>query len=65
LNPAAVIASGIFFGALETGATAMQREFAIPSSLASVAEATLILGVLWVAAYRGRRLPGLPRKAAT
>jgi simple sugar transport system permease protein len=65
LNPAAVIASGIFFGALETGATAMQREFAIPSSLASVAEAALILSVLWLAAYRGRRLPGLPRKAAT
>ncbi len=65
LNPAAVIASGIFFGALETGATAMQREFAIPSSLASVAEAALILAVLSVAAYRGRSLPGLPRKAAT
>lgn len=64
LNPAAVIASGIFFGALETGATAMQREFAIPSSLASVAEAALILAVLSIAAYRGRRLPGLPRKAA-
>ena len=54
LNPAGVIASGIFFGALETGAIALQRELAIPSSLASVAEAALILVVLTVAAYRGR-----------
>lgn len=46
LNPLGVIASGIFFGALETGAIALQREFSIPSSIASVAEASLILTVL-------------------
>jgi len=34
LNPVGVIASGIFFGVLQTGAIALQREFAIPSSLA-------------------------------
>ena len=59
LNPSAVIASGIFFGILQTGALALQREFAVPSSLASVAEALLILAVLAVAAYRGRRILGL------
>jgi simple sugar transport system permease protein len=54
LNPIAVIASGIFFGFLETSATALQRDFAIPSSIALVAEAALILAVVAVAAYRGR-----------
>ena len=59
LNPAGVIASGIFFGVLETGAIALQRELAIPSSLASVAEAALILAVLTLAAYRGQSFAGL------
>ena len=64
LNPAAVIGSGIFFGILETGATALQREYGIPSSLASVAEAALILAVLLVAALRGRTIFGTRRPAA-
>jgi ABC-type uncharacterized transport system permease subunit len=64
LNPGLVIASGIFFGALQTGALALQREFAIPSSLASVAEAALILAVLSFAAYRGRAVIGLSRQPA-
>jgi ABC-type uncharacterized transport system permease subunit len=64
LNPGLVIVSGIFFGVLQTGALALQREFAIPSSLASVAEAVLILAVLSVAAYRGRAMIGLSRQAA-
>jgi ABC-type uncharacterized transport system permease subunit len=59
LNPSGVIASGIFFGVLQTGALALQREFAVPSSLASVAEALLILAVLAAAAWRGRRILGL------
>lgn len=54
LNPTGIIASGIFFGVLETGASAMQREFAVPSSLASVVEAMLIIAVLTIAAMRGR-----------
>ena len=65
LNPAGVIASGVFFGILQTGALALQRELAIPSSLASVAEAALILGVLAVAAYRGRTIVGASRHAAS
>jgi len=58
LNPLGIIGSGIFFGILETGATALQREFGVPSSLASVVEATLVLAVLGIAATRGRRLFG-------
>lgn len=58
LNPTGIIASGIFFGMLETGASALQREFAIPSSLASVVEAALIIAALTFAALRGRRLTG-------
>lgn len=64
LNPSGVIASGVFFGMLQTGALALQREFAVPSSLASVAEALLILAVLAVAAWRGRRILGLSYGAA-
>jgi simple sugar transport system permease protein len=56
LNPLGVIASGIFFGVLETGAIALQREFAIPSAAASVVESLLILGVLALAAFKGRHL---------
>jgi len=58
LNPLGIIASGIFFGALETGASALQREFAVPSSIASVVEAALIIGVLTLTAIRNRRVPG-------
>jgi simple sugar transport system permease protein len=54
LNPTGIIASGMFFGILETGASALQREFAVPSSLASVLEAALIIGALTIAAVRGR-----------
>jgi simple sugar transport system permease protein len=54
LNPIGIIASGIFFGILETGASALQHEFAVPSSLASVVEAALIIGALTIAAVRGR-----------
>jgi simple sugar transport system permease protein len=56
LNPLGIIASGIFFGALETGASALQREFAVPSALASVVEAALIIGVLTLTAIRNRRV---------
>ena len=61
LSPLGVVGSGIFFGILETGAIALQRELAVPSSLASVAEAALILVVLSFAAYRGRTVFGFAR----
>ena len=63
LNPLGIIASGLFFGALETGAIALQREFSVPSSLASVVEAAFILVAITIAVYRGRSL--LKRVPAT
>ena len=63
LNPIAIIGSGIFFGVLETGASALQREFAVPSSLASVVEAVLIIGALTIAAIRGRHSLVQPAKS--
>lgn len=62
LNPLATIAAGMFFGILETGAIALQRELAVPSSLAAVVEAAMILTVLAAAAVRGKNILG--RKAA-
>jgi simple sugar transport system permease protein len=55
LNPAWVIASGILFGALETGASALQRDVGIPATLVSVVEAVVILIVLGTESYRSRR----------
>jgi simple sugar transport system permease protein len=54
LNPLAVVLSGVFFGVLETGALALQRDFAIPSSIASMTEAFLILVTIAIASIRGR-----------
>lgn len=64
LNPLGVIASGIFFAFMETGALALQRDLAIPSSVASVVEAALILAVLALARLRGGGIPGLTRPVA-
>lgn len=58
LNPLGVVASGIFFGILETGAIALQREFAVPSSIASIVEAALILAALTLAVFRGKQFFG-------
>jgi general nucleoside transport system permease protein len=43
LDPLGVIASGLLFGALEAGASAMQRDAGVPSVTVSVVEALLIL----------------------
>jgi general nucleoside transport system permease protein len=53
LNAAAVIVTGVLFGALEAGATAMQRDAGVPSVVVSVVEAGIILAL--VAADRGAR----------
>lgn len=53
LDPLAVAASGIMFGALESGAAAMQRDAGAPSVLVSVVEAVIILAA--VAARGGGR----------
>lgn len=52
LDAGAVIATGILFGALEAGASAMQRDAGVPSVIVSVVEAGIILSL--VAAERVR-----------
>ena len=46
LNAAAVILTGIAFGALEAGGTAMQRDAGVPSVVVSVVEAGVILALV-------------------
>lgn len=46
LRPPYVLASGIFFGALEAGAAAMQREAGVPLMLVWVVEALIILAIV-------------------
>ncbi|MBC8089414.1 MAG: ABC transporter permease [Phycisphaerae bacterium] len=46
LNPLSVLVTALLFGALEAGASAMQRDAGVPSVLVSVVEALLILLVL-------------------
>ena len=53
LNPAAVVVSGVLFGALEAGASAMQRDAGVPSVVVSVVEASLILMLLAADRLRG------------
>jgi len=55
LNPLLTAVSSIMFGALEAGAAAMQRDAGVPSVLASVVEASIILLLI---AFRELRLPG-------
>ena len=46
LHPLGVVATGVMFGALQAGATAMQRDAGVPSVFVAVIEATVILMVL-------------------
>jgi ABC-type uncharacterized transport system permease subunit len=55
LNAGAVIATGIIFGALEAGAAAMQRDAGVPSVVASVIEAAIILGLVAIERTRSTR----------
>ena len=54
LRPYGVLASGVLFAALETGATAMQRDAGVPAAWASVVEACLILLIIGAVALRER-----------
>lgn len=63
LDPRAVVASAIFFGALEAGAAAMQRDAGVPSVVVQVFVALVVLGVLAGTQLRERwraRLPAVP-----
>ncbi|MEJ7811985.1 MAG: ABC transporter permease [Gemmatimonadaceae bacterium] len=48
-----IVATGIFFGALESGALAMQRDAGVPAVIVSVIEAGLILLALAAGLWRG------------
>jgi simple sugar transport system permease protein len=52
LNPILTVMSGVVFGALEAGASAMQRDAGVPSVLTTVVEASIILLILGFAALR-------------
>lgn len=55
LNPLAVIASAILFGALEAGAASMQRDAGVPSVVVWIVEAVLLLAVLLLDHVQRRR----------
>ncbi len=65
LNPLVTIATGIFFGALEAGAGAMQRDAGVPAAFVSVIEAAIILAVIAVDAVRGATFPTHREDAST
>ena len=46
LDPIAILATGFTFGALESGAAAMQRDAGVPSVVVSVVEAGIILALV-------------------
>ena len=58
LHPGWIIGSAIFFGALEAGASAMQRDAGIPSVVVQVIVAVIILGVLAGSQRRARPTGG-------
>ncbi|MGH7589827.1 MAG: ABC transporter permease subunit, partial [Gemmatimonadales bacterium] len=55
LDPLGVVVAGVLFGALESGAAAMQRDAGVPSVAVYVVEAVVIIVVLLADRYaRGR-----------
>lgn len=54
LDPWKVAGSALLFAALESGAGAMQRDAGIPSTVATIVEATLILAMVAIQAARAR-----------
>ncbi|MGA1308670.1 MAG: ABC transporter permease [Gemmatimonadaceae bacterium] len=58
LHPGWIIGTAIFFGALEAGASAMQRDAGIPSVVVQVIVAVIILGVLAGSQRRARATGG-------
>lgn len=64
LDPLGVIASGLLFGALEAGASAMQRDAGVPSVVVSMIEAIILLGLIvaWPL-ERSERAPSRRRRS--
>ncbi|MEI6740952.1 MAG: ABC transporter permease [Gemmatimonadaceae bacterium] len=54
LSPVGVLGTALLFGALEAGASAMQRDAMVPSVVVSVVEASLILLVVAADRWRSR-----------
>jgi len=59
LNPLAVVATGVLFGALEAGAGAMQRDAGVPAAAVYVVEAVIIVSVLLADRYWRVRPTGI------
>ena len=55
LQPLALIPAALFFGFLEAGALAMQRQVGVPSSLVAVIQGLTMLFVLAALASTSRR----------
>ncbi|MDQ3949463.1 MAG: ABC transporter permease [Gemmatimonadota bacterium] len=55
LDPLAVVGAGFFFGALEAGAGAMQRDAGVPAAFVSVVEAGIVLAVIAFDRVRDKR----------
>ena len=66
LDPLGVVASGLLFGALEAGATAMQRDANVPSVIVSIVEALIIIAtvVVWPSTV-GREPPARSDESST
>ena len=67
LHPLGVVATGVFFGALEAGAQGMQREAGVPAVTVAVVEAVVILIVVLAEARarEWRLTPGLAEEKAS
>jgi simple sugar transport system permease protein len=61
LHPLGVVGTGVLFGALEAGASAMQRDAGVPAATVSVVEALLILLVLAAGPAAARLRARTPR----
>lgn len=57
LHPLALVVSALFFGALATGSGELQRTANIPSAIATVSQAIVILLLVLAAAFERRRSP--------
>jgi len=55
LDPVGVVLAAIALGAIETWASALQRNAGVPATLASVVEATLVLAVIAITRWRSVR----------
>ncbi|MGI8497550.1 MAG: ABC transporter permease [Gemmatimonadaceae bacterium] len=58
LHPLGIVLTGMLFGALDSGALAMQREASVPAVVVLVIEAVLILSVVAIARWRDSLLFG-------